>query len=300
MDTASDPSSPRPSSFLFEDLSDAPLGPGMLVVWNEEADTYIDLFSWSEHAVADEQPPPSTGDFRHRWLESQDFERDDSMSSYTHSRSPCPVCNSDGHALFARWGEGYSAPDYFDQRTKKKPSWTPPGAAPPSDATDDTPPQEEEDFDPPPEGEPRWVRVSSIAELKLLPRFIGVRNKKPLMYRPNNDSTQPLKASTFSHKGAEDAKCRGFEGGIDAEGFVRKGGICIDHVSVRKEWDAKERRFRQKTVTTSRYVSMGWTTYAGWETFLEGKSGAYGISYALRLPGRPRHCRGRRGLSQGW
>ena len=56
--------------------------------------------------------------------------------------------------------------------------------------------------------------------------------------------------------------------------------MCVDHVSVRKLWDAKERRFRQKTVTTSRYVSMGWTTYAGWETFLEGKSGAYGISYA--------------------
>ena len=237
------------------------------------------MFHWQQHTVdllLTDEPLAA----RHRWLESQGFERDDSMSSYTHSITPCLVCNSDGHALFARWGEGYSAPDYFDQKTREKPSWAPPGAVPPSDATDDTPPQEEEDFDPPPEGEPRWVRVGSIAELKLLPRFIGVRNKKPLAYRPYDDPSQPLKTSTFSHKEAEDSKCGGFEGGINAEGFVRKGGVCIDHVSIRKMWDSKERRSRQTTVTTPRYMSMGWHSYAELTTFLEGKSGAYGISYA--------------------
>ena len=39
-----------------DDLIDAPLGPGQLIVWDEEADGYIDLFDWPEHAVADEQP----------------------------------------------------------------------------------------------------------------------------------------------------------------------------------------------------------------------------------------------------
>ena len=121
--------------------------------------------------------------------------------------------------------------------------------------------------------------MSSIAELKELPRFIGVRNKKPLVYTPNNDRSL-LKGSTFSHKPAEDSKCGGFEDDIDAETFVRKGGVCVDHVSIRKVWDSKERRFRQTTVTTPRYMSVGWHRYAEWETSLEGKSSAYGISYA--------------------
>ena len=271
-------SDPSPVSFHPEDLIDAPLGPGQLVVWDAVEGGYVDLFHWPH--VGDLLPTDEPLAARHRWLESQGFERDDSMSSYSHSRSPCPVCKSDGHALFARWGEGYLAPDYFDQKTKRKPSWTPPGAVPPSDAPDDAPPQEEEDFAPPPEGEPRWVRVGSIAELKQLPRFIGVRNKKPLVYRPYNDPSQPLKASTFSHKPAEDSKCGGFEGGIDAEVFVRAGGVCIDHVSTRKLWDSKERRSRQTPVTTPKYLSMGWHSYYEWETFLEGKSGAYGVSYA--------------------
>ena len=280
---------PQAFSFFVDDLIDAPLGPGQLIVWDADEGGYVDLFYWQQHTVDDGQPPPSTADLlltdeplaaRHRWLESQGFERDDSMSSYSHSIIPCPVCNSDGHALFARWGEGYSVPSYLDQKTLEKPSWAPttPGAVPPSDATDDTP-QEEDDFDSPPEGEPRWLRVSSIAELKELPRFIGVRNKKPLVYTPNNDRSL-LKGSTFSHKPAEDSKCGGFEDDIDAETFVRKGGVCVDHVSIRKVWDSKERRFRQTTVTTPRYMSVGWHRYAEWETSLEGKSSAYGISYA--------------------
>ena len=54
MDT-SDPStsSPQAFSFFIDDLIDAPLGPGQLIVWHQ--DEYIDLFDWPEHAV-DEQP----------------------------------------------------------------------------------------------------------------------------------------------------------------------------------------------------------------------------------------------------
>ena len=167
MDSDSSAVPPQPISFSPDDMIDAPFGPNQFIVWDETKSGYIDLFHWAEHTVADDLL--LTDEPRHRWLESKGFERDDSMSAYSHSITPCPICHSDGHALFARWGEGYPAPDYFDQKTREKPSWTPPGVVPPSDATDDTPPQEEEDFDPPPEGEPRWVRVRSIAELKLLP-----------------------------------------------------------------------------------------------------------------------------------
>ena len=125
---------PQAFSFFVDDLIDAPLGPGQLIVWDADEGGYVDLFYWQQHTVDDGQPPPSTADLlltdeplaaRHRWLESQGFERDDSMSSYSHSIIPCPVCNSDGHALFARWGEGYSVPSYLDQKTLEKPSWAP-------------------------------------------------------------------------------------------------------------------------------------------------------------------------------
>ena len=292
-------------SFFVDDLIDAPLAPGDCIIWHQGE--YIDLFDWPEHAVGDEQPPPSTGDLlltdeplaaRHRWLESQGFERDDSMRSYTHSLTPCPVCNSDGHALFARWGEGYSVPSYLDQKTLEKPSWAPttPGAVPPSDATDDTP-QEEDDFDSPPEGEPRWLRVSSIAELKELPRFIGVRNKKPLVYTPNNDRSL-LKGSTFSHKPAEDSKCGGFEDGIDAESFVREGGVCVDHVSIRKAWEWQGEALPPNDRHHTKIHVCGMAPLRGVGDLLGGEVRRLRDFLRLRLLGRTRHCRDRRGLSQ--
>ena len=240
----------------------------MLIFWDEETGGYIDLFDWPEHAVvADEQQPPSTADLlltdeplaaRHRWLESLGFELDDSMSAYTHSMTPCPVCSSEGHALFAVGARGIQSrttSTKSPRETLLDPSRCGPRRQMPRTTRR---PRRRKTSIHRPEGEPRWVRVGSIAELKLLPRFIGVRNKKPLTFTDRfNDPSQPLKASTFSHKEAEDSKCGGFEGGIDAEGFVREGGVCIDHVSTRRVWDAKERRSRQTTVTTPQIFVYG-------------------------------------------
>ena len=59
----SEAASPQPgASFWWEDLTDEPIGPGMLIFWDSEAESYVDLFDLPEYVVADAQPPPGTGD----------------------------------------------------------------------------------------------------------------------------------------------------------------------------------------------------------------------------------------------
>ena len=74
--------------------------------------------------------------------------------------------------------------------------------------------------------------------------------------------------STFSHKGKDDSKCGGFEDDIDAETFVRSGGVCIDHISVSRRWDSREKRYRRIPLTTPRYRSSGWFSHTTWQEAL--------------------------------
>ena len=236
----------------------------------------------------DDLPDSASPSEQHAWLESHGFVPDDSMLSYSHSLTSCPTCDSSGHVLFGRWGEDSAAPSYFCQKLQKHLDWTPSAVALPAPESAGALPTEEEAATPPPEGPATWTAVTSIAELKALPRWIGVKNKKPLQYRPNSDPTKPLKGSTFSHRGKDDSKCGGFVDDISAQSFVRHGGVCLDHVSVSEQWDAKESRFRRMKRITPELQSMGWGTYAKWETLLEGKSGGYGISYCCTYNDAPK------------
>ena len=105
-------------------------------------------------------PDSASPSEQHAWLESHGFVPDNSMHSYTHTRNPCPVCNSDGHVLFARWEEDSAAPSYFCQKLQKRTEWSP--------AADALPVPEmavglpvEEDADPPPAGTASWTEVTS-------------------------------------------------------------------------------------------------------------------------------------------
>ena len=219
--------------------------------------------------------PTTDSNPQQAWLESNGFSPDSSMHTFTHSRL-CPSCQSDNHVLFGRWNVGYSEPDYYCQKLGAV-DWSPNTEAPRPDPVDSAP-EDDAHVEEPDPVEGSWTRVSSIAELKLLPRWIGTRAKKPLTYRPVN-STSTLKGSTFSHP--TDSKCGGFESAADAESFVRQGGgICVDHRSMRVLWDEKENRQRRQEHIEPRFESMGWHSYAEWESFLEGRGGDYGISYA--------------------
>ena len=301
-------------SFFVDDLPDAPIGPGEAVGWYQIDDSgkfyLLDPFDWpkyfvisapltapqltSEPAPVCESPPHFLDDLpdstpsseQHLWLESHGFHTDDSMGVYTHSLTPCPVCASDGHALFARWGEDSAAPTYFCQKLRKRTEWSPAADAPPAPEVAGGLPVED-DADPPDESAAAWVEVASIEELKALPRWIAVRNKKPLTYHPNNDPGLPLKASTFSHKETADSKCGGFVDGITAKDFVRHGGTCLDHISVSRKWDAKEARFRRQKTVTPHFQSVGWRKYADWQSTLEGQDSTYGISYATGYADAP-------------
>ena len=220
------------------------------------------------------------------WLESNGFTRDSSMNSYTHSR-PCPVCDSSTHLLFAAWGAGYAVASYYCQKQRRRVDWEPPtDGAPRPDPAGAAPEDDPDEDDAAPAAEPNWTRVSSIHELKQLPRWIGTRNKRPLTYRPTS-GTSTLKGSTFSHKLADTSRCGGFEAGIDAETFVRRGGICVDHRSMRVLWDQKENRQRRQPHVEPRFESMGWADYATWENFLAGRGGDYGVSYASAYSDAP-------------
>ena len=285
-------------SFAPDDLDDSPLSPldflpGLFLTENgyeilgiEDFPHLFDAPGGHSPNFLDDLPDSTSFSEQHLWLESHGFEPDNSMVSYSHALNPCPVCNSDGHVLYGRWDEDSTSPSYFCQKTRKRPDWSPAADAPPDPEIAENSPMEE-DADPPPAGTASWTKVTSIEELKGLRRWIGVKAKKPLRYRPNNDPGKPLKGSTFSHRKAEGAKCGGFEGGIDAESFVRNGGMCLDHVSVSQMWDQKESRFRRMPRTTPRFESMGWAPYAQWEAFLEAKSGDFGISYCCTYNDAP-------------
>ena len=231
-DTPAPSPAPQRVSFFVDDLPDNPLGPGECIVWFEGE--YVDLYDWPEFRTDDpddptphfddDLPDSATYSEQHEWLESNGFEADDSLSSYSHSITPCPHCESGGHALFGRWGVDSAAPSYFCQKLQKHLDWTPLAVALPAPESAGALPTEEEATAPPPEGPARWTEISSIAELRALSRWIGVKAKKPLRFRPNNDHTKPLKGSTFSHPTAEHSKCGGFVDGISAESFVRNGG----------------------------------------------------------------------------
>ena len=290
-----------PVSFAPDDLADGPITledflPGYLVIDGESCFATPEearrLFNWTESSgdstpapvdvpplhFLDDLPDSTSSSEQHRWLESHGFELDDSMHAYSHSITPCPACDSSGHALFGRWPEDSATPAFWCQKSGPRPDWTPTADAPPAPEIAGGLPMEE-DADPPPAGTASCTKVSSIEELKTLPRWIGVKGKRPLRYRPNNDPTKPLKGSTFSHPTAEHSKCGGFVDGISAESFVRNGGTCLNHVSISDQWNRKESRFQRMKRTTPEFQSMGWAAYGVWESFLEQKSGGYEISY---------------------
>ena len=310
MTSENPPAPPIRSSFFVDDMPDEPLGRGDCIVWYQGE--YIDLFDWptlipdAPDAPPNPEPPPapdsakSTDSHTHHdgdpdnpttkelWLETIGFTRDSSMNLYTHS-APCPFCDSSNHLMFARWGANYSAASYFCQKQRRRVDWEPAADVPrpdPADAATEDDPDDDPDGDEPQTAEAHWTRVSSIQELKALPRWIGTKFKKPLTYKPRN-STSTLKGSTFSHQPSHIAKCTGFEDGLDAETFVRQGGICVDHHSVRTVWDSKENRRRRHEYVEPRYESMGWNTYAAWSAYLEGRAGDYGISYCSAYSDAP-------------
>ena len=308
-----DAPSPAPQypSLFVDDLIDGPLTledflPGYLIIDGESRfitpEEARDLFLWSEYELGGSTPAPvgvsplhflndhpysPSSSEQHQLLESHGFERDDSTRSFTHSITPCPIHHSSGHVLFARWGEGMVYPELFDQKTSLKVDYSEVfqqsdlklGGDLPTDAQD-----EPNADDSGPNTPSAWTRVSSIAELKELPRFIVVKDKRPWA-SPNEDRTE-LMASTFSHKGEEDSKCGGFEDDIDAETFVRTGGVCLHHVSVSRRWDSQEKRYRRVSRTTPRYRSGGWFTHTEWQQTLP-TDGDLAISYACGYSDAP-------------
>ena len=210
---------------------------------------------------------------QHLRLESLGFSPDDSMQSFTHSAVPCPLHHSSGHALFGRWNEGMVYPELFDQKTAEKVVYSEVFQLSDLELGVDLPAtaQDPDGDDPASDSPAAWTVVSSIAELKELPRFIVVRDKRPLT-GPSKDGTE-MEASTFSHRRKDDSKCGSFEGDIDAETFVRSGGVCIDHVSVSRRWDSKEKRYRRVKRTTPRYRSGGWFSHTAWQEALPAGEG---------------------------
>ena len=291
----SDQTPPIRFSFHPDDMPDLPVGPGEGFVWHEGQ--YVDLFNWLEHTVGDAQEPPEpptvddlpaadTPTEQHAWLERHGFTPDIGMTTYTHS-TPCPFCDSSTHLLFASWHVGYAAASYYCQKQQRRVDWEPSADADPRpDPAGAAPEDDPDEDDAAPAAESNWTRVTSIGELKTLPRWIGTKNKKPLTYRPTS-GTSTLKGSTFSHKPADLARCGAFEAGIDAETFVRRGGICVDHRSMRVLWDQKENRQRRQPHVEPRFESMGWADYATWQNFLAGRGGDYGISYASSYSDAP-------------
>ena len=150
------------------------------------------------------------------------FQTDSGMDRYPYKATPCPACeNAETHSLFA--GVLGGRVRFWCQCLSAEVDYHIPGLTAPV--------------------------VETVADLKSLKRWIPVNGKAPALIKCRwSDGDTKQGYSTFSHRNEGNSGCGGFEGEQAAEGFVRFGGVCHDHVT-------------SKGVVPE-FRSMGWWTHA--------------------------------------
>ena len=180
------------------------------------------------------------------------FTNTGAMESYPYQLSPCAHCaGASTHSLFARWGDGFDSPRFWCQKLSQEVlyQWE----------TPDQPQRER-------------PAVSSMADVRELRRWIGVKGKGPAKYV--DKETGRTTWFTFSHP--DPSKCERFEQPDQTpEDYVRNGGACLGHKTSGKDGKPK---------TQPRHPVLGWGSY--WQIkdmgFQESE-----ISLCFRYPDSP-------------
>ena len=140
------------------------------------------------------------------------------MEHYPWQQVPCRHCPGETHSLFAAWAASSPSPKFWCQKQAQEVNY-------------------------------QWQRVerpsvSTMADVRALPRWIGTEGKRPSKYVDSGGRTGFF---TFSHPNP--TKCDGFEDpATSPESFTRFGGVCLNH----RRTDGK---------TRTRYPSAGWGPY---------------------------------------
>ena len=157
------------------------------------------------------------------------FLQTDAMAQFPWQQTPCRHCpGAASHSLFAVWTDGYDSPRFWCQKLAQ-----------------------EVDYQWEPTRQPKRDRpiVNSMADVRELRRWIGVKGKGPAMHV--DKATGRTEFFTFSHP--DPSKCGRFEQADQTpESYVRDGGVCLGHKTSGKDG---------KPTTKPRHPTLGWGTY---------------------------------------